>query len=75
MISGASVWDDPVRLQANREALVRQLRSRLWTYEARYELRSADLEEALTSGRLHETAEVCAWVIAYQTYRALTHAG
>ena len=58
-------------LEQNRQRLLRELRSKARQYEARHELRSTELEAALASGRLHDTAEVCDWVIAVHTIRAL----
>ena len=55
-------------------ALAARLQDEIRQYEARYELRSVDLETALKRGDIRETAEVAQWVIAYRTLRGLTDA-
>ena len=60
-----------VELRLAAIALQRRLTGEIQTYEQRYELRSVDLEDALKSGRIHETAEVVDWVISYRTLLGL----
>lgn len=48
-------------------SLERRLSHQVRAYEARYELESADLEQALRAGVIRETAEIADWVIAYRT--------
>jgi hypothetical protein len=68
-------WDNRVLLDQNRTRLLRSLRRKLRGYEARFELSSDRLDQELAAGRLRETAEICDWVIAFHTYRALKHGG
>lgn len=68
-------WDNQALLAQNKERLLKDLRRRLRAFEGRFELSSERVEEELASGRLRETAEVCDWVIALRTYRALVNAG
>ena len=49
--------------------LANKLERRMRQYEARYELRSDQVEAELQAGRLRDTAEICDWVIAYHTYQ------
>jgi RNA polymerase-interacting CarD/CdnL/TRCF family regulator len=56
---------------AHNRRLLQQVRRRLARYERRYELASDQLAAALASGRLRDTAEVCRWLIDYETYQAL----
>jgi hypothetical protein len=55
----------------NRARLVAELTPRLRDYESRYELASTDLEAALADGRIRDTEDICDWVIAWETLRAL----
>lgn len=64
-------WGSPEILEQNRQNLLKEYRRKLREYETRYEMSSAEAEEALSSGRLRETAEVCDWMIAHQLYRSL----
>lgn len=62
-------------LAANRLRVLDELRPLLNLFEVRYELSSERLMEALASGALPDTEEVCDWVIAWETYRALRDGG
>lgn len=66
-------WGDPDTLVHNRHRLREQLRRQLQDYERRYELRSDRVRAELESGRLRETAEICTWLLKYQTWQALEH--
>jgi hypothetical protein len=57
----------PAELRLVAVALERRLSVQVRTYEERYELESADLEQALRSGEIRETAEIADWVIAHRT--------
>ncbi len=59
--------ESAVELRVNATVLERRLSAELQTYEARYELRSGDLERALRAGEIRETAEIVAWLITYRT--------
>ena len=59
-------------LDDNHRRLVPELRARLRAYEARYEIRSESLRDALADGRLRDTEDVCDWVVAWEAYRAAT---
>lgn len=67
----ARPWPAPAVLEENRQRLLRETQETMRRYELRYELRSDDLEGALSAGRLRETWEVCDWLFAIHTYRAL----
>ncbi len=67
-------WDDPNVLEANRQRLLKDMRKRMYQYEARYELSSERLEAELAEGRIRETDEVSDWIITFHTYRALRRA-
>ena len=57
----------PAELRLAAVSLERRLSVQVRTYEERYELGSADLEQALRSGEIRETAEIADWVIAHRT--------
>lgn len=59
-------------LAENRTRLIRDLQPVIKRYELRYEIPSASLADALADGRVSDTEEVCDWMIAWETYRALT---
>jgi len=59
-------------LEDNQRRLVASLRARLQSFEARYELRSESVRDALTDGRLRDTEDVCDWVVAWEAYCAAT---
>jgi hypothetical protein len=63
-------WE-PELLAQNQRKLRHEYERKLREYESRYELSSANAEKALASGSLHETAEVCDWMIAYHFYQSL----
>ena len=71
MAVGKMQWDDPIILEYNRQRLRQELARRWRHFEAVYGVKSADIEGELQAGRLHETAEVCEWLIAYHTYLAI----
>ena len=58
-------------LKANKQRLIKELKKRIHQYENRYELKSENLDEELSAGRIKDTAEVCDWVIAFHTYGIL----
>ena len=66
-------WGSAELLEQNRRRRLKELRREIQQYEARYELSSDLLEKELEAGRLRETAEVCNWLIALETYQALDH--
>lgn len=57
----------PAELRLAAVSLERRLSLKVQAYEQRYELRSADLEQALRTGAIRETAEIADWVIAHRT--------
>lgn len=59
-------------LEDNQRRLVVSLGARLRAFEARYELQSASVRDALADGRLRDTEDVCEWVVAWEAYRAAT---
>jgi predicted transcriptional regulator len=62
-------------LAENRQRLIRELLPQIRRYEDRYEIQSESLAAALADGRIADTEEICDWVIAWETYRALTASG
>jgi hypothetical protein len=71
MVAGQSIWNAEDVLTANRNRLIKQLRQSLCAYEARYELPSEKVHDELVAGRIRETAEVCSWLVDWETYQAL----
>jgi len=71
MILNVPDIDAHEQLAANRDRLIERMGERLAVFEARYELASVDLREALDSGVIRETAEVTEWLIVWGTYCAL----
>jgi hypothetical protein len=69
------VWTNDELLEQNRHRLIKQLRGKLNTFQARYEIASDQVETAIAKGLLKETAEVCEWVIALHTLRILEREG
>lgn len=57
----------PAELRMAAVSLERRLSRKVRAYEQRYEIRSADLEHALRTGAIRETAEIAEWVIAHRT--------
>lgn len=53
----------PVEQQRIRARLESDLRDRLVAFENRYEIASADVEEAVNRGLVRETAEVAEWIV------------
>lgn len=68
-------WETDALLEQNRTRLLKELRRKIQDYEARFELPSDRLRSELAAGHLRETAEICDWVIAVETYRALEDGG
>ncbi len=68
-----NTWPTDEVLKANRYRLMGELEKRLRQYEARYELKSEQLDGELQAGRIRDTAEICEWVIAYHTYSILQY--
>lgn len=58
---------NPAELRLAAVSLERRLSMEVRAYEDRYEVESADLDQALRAGVIRETAEISAWVIAYRT--------
>lgn len=56
----------------NAERLKKQLAAELRACEKKYGIKSADLQVALESGVIYESAEVATWVVSYSAYVALT---
>ena len=52
-------------------SLERRLSLKVRAFEERYELRSADLERALRTGSIRETADIAEWVVAHRTLMGL----
>ena len=52
-------------------SLERRLSLKVRAFEERYELRSADLDRALRTGSIRETAEIAEWVVAHRTLMGL----
>lgn len=52
-------------------ALERRLGLKVRAFEERYELPSADLQHALRTGAIRETAEIAEWVVALRTLMGL----
>jgi len=65
------VTRDPADLQQSADSLEARLRAQLSVLEARYELPSAELDDALARGDIRETAEVAAWIVAFRTWQGL----
>lgn len=65
-------WPGAEQLAENEQQLIRTLAAELHDYEARYQIPSEDLADALDDGRLHETAEIADWLISLDAYQALT---
>lgn len=58
-------------LEYNRHVVTQQLQRVVRTYETRYELRSESVSEALRTGRLPETFEICDWLVAYEALKRI----
>lgn len=65
--------ETPEALELNRLTLVESLRARLDVFEARYEMASPEVLDALRAGTLRETAEVSEWLVIWSTYQSATH--
>jgi hypothetical protein len=63
--------NEPSILEYNREHLRRKLEHELHEFETRYELTSDRVQAELQAGRLRDTADICRWIIAYETYQAI----
>ncbi len=44
---------------------VEQLRGRVYACEVKFNVRSSDIHQAIDSGELVETSEVCRWIMDY----------
>lgn len=64
-----------VELEMTRTRLASELWSRIRVLEARYELPSDKLEQAVNSGSIRETAEVAEWIVLWRTLRGLRGEG
>ena len=64
-----------VELLIAQRRLEADLRSRIRSLESRYEIRSDQLEEAVGSGSIRETAEVAEWTVMWRTLRGLRSEG
>jgi hypothetical protein len=64
-------WPTPSELETNEARLASQLRNDIKRYEARFGLDSCHLQDALASGEIMETADVCRWLVALETLQAL----
>ena len=62
--------ETPEALESNRLQLVESLRARLDVFEARYEMDSSEVLDALRAGTLRETAEVSEWLVIWGTYQS-----
>lgn len=62
-----SIEMNPAELRLAAVSLERRLSMEVRAYEDRYEVESADLDQALRAGVIRETAEISAWVIAHRT--------
>ena len=58
---------EPAVLEANRLRVVLDLAARLRTYEIRFGLPTSELDAALRTGRVVESADVTDWLIGYRT--------
>lgn len=45
---------------------IRELEERVLAYEQKFGIESADVHEAIDSGRLKETLEVCDWLMDFE---------
>ena len=61
----------PAELRLAAISLERRLSLKVRAFELRYELQSADLQEALRAGPIRETAEIAEWVVAHRTLMGL----
>ncbi len=75
MTTSESPWASPSALLASRARMIEQTCRAIAAYECRYELSSADLEQALHDGILRETAEISDWLVKLDLFRALTDDG
>lgn len=50
----------------------RELRDVILQYENKFDMRSADMIEAVSTGAITETLEVSKWLTAYERYRRLS---
>jgi len=67
----AVVVGRPLTSGQRERDVVRTLRRRLNRFEARYEMRSQDVEAELVAGRLRETAEIAQWMVIWSAYTRL----
>jgi len=64
----------PAEQQRIRARLESDLRSRLVAFENRYEIASADVEQAVDRGQVRETAEVAEWIVLWRALVRLERA-
>ena len=72
MVAEHVTWPDAARLAENEQRLIHSLEAELRAYEARYQISSDELVEALNDGRLRETAEIADSLISLDAYQVLT---
>jgi hypothetical protein len=58
---------EPAVLEANRLRVVLDLAARLTSYEMQFGLLTSDLESAIQTGQVVESADVTDWLIGYRT--------
>lgn len=68
------MWPDAAALKENGRRLRERMEAEVQVYETRYELPSGRLKAALKEGRITETYEICRWLMAIETLRALDRA-
>lgn len=64
-------WDDRDTLIMSRRRLTARVQQALSDYERRYELPSDHVAQALRDGRLHETADICDWLVQIDLIKVL----
>ena len=74
MVAQRADWGDERKLEENKQVLREKYLRKLREFEARYEMRSAQLDAALQAGTLRETFEIDDWLITYRAYRKLGYA-
>jgi len=71
--TGSAATDE--LLEHHRQQLETKLWPKIRMYEAQYALASDQLSSALECGQLVDTDEICDWLIAWETLRAITAVG
>jgi hypothetical protein len=59
-------WPDQEQLEENKHFMLRELRSRIATYESHYGVTSSRMVAEVRAGRMNETGEVCVWLLDWQ---------